>query len=112
MIIKCYYDKTLKMSAGKLAAQVGHVVANMVTNLAPSKIIVLEASHNKFIGLCKDSEYVQHDVGLTEVVEGTPTVCGYTYNNLGNTIHTDGGFGCVEDFQSEYMSVFNVKEDL
>lgn len=75
MIVKCFYDKTLKMSSGKLASQVGHVVANL--QVIPDKIIVLEANHTKFLALCEGSDYVQYDLGLTEIEEGTPTVCGY-----------------------------------
>lgn len=77
-VFKLYYDKTLRMSEGKLAAQVGHVVAHLTLKQGnvPSKIIVLEASHTKFESYCKSADYVQRDMGLTEVEEGTATVCG------------------------------------
>ena len=77
-VFKLYYDKTLRMSEGKLAAQVGHVVAHLTLKQGkvPSKIIVLEASHTKFESHCKSADYVQRDMGLTEVDEGTATVCG------------------------------------
>lgn len=77
-VFKLYYDKTLRMSEGKLAAQVGHVVAHLTLKQGkvPSKIIVLEASHTKFGSYCKSADYVQRDLGLTEVEEGTATVCG------------------------------------
>lgn len=77
-VFKLYYDKTLRMSEGKLAAQVGHVVAHLTLKCGkvPSKIIVLEASHTKFESYCKSADYVQCDMGLTEVKEGTATVCG------------------------------------
>lgn len=77
-VFRLYYDKTLHMSEGKLAAQVGHVVAHLTLKhgKVPSKIIVLEASHTKFESHCKSAEYVQRDLGLTEVEEGTATVCG------------------------------------
>lgn len=77
-VFKLYYDKTLRMSEGKLAAQVGHVVAHLTLKhgKVPSKIIVLEASHTKFESYCKSADYVQRDLGLTEVEEGAATVCG------------------------------------
>lgn len=77
-VFRLYYDKTLRMSDGKLAAQVGHVVAHLTLKQGkvPSKIIVLEASHTKFESYCKSADYVQRDMGLTEVEEGTSTVCG------------------------------------
>lgn len=77
-VFKLHYDKTLRMSEGKLAAQVGHVVAHLTLKQGnvPSKIIVLEASHTKFESYCKSADYVQRDMGLTEVKEGTATVCG------------------------------------
>jgi len=78
--IKCYYDKTLKMSVGKVAAQVGHAVAKVVEcygHMPPHKIIVLEANHGKFVKMCEDQtleSYIQYDLGLTEVEPSTPTV--------------------------------------
>lgn len=77
-VFRLYYDKTLCMSEGKLAAQVGHVVAQLTLKQGnvPSKIIVLEASHTKFKSYCESADYVQRDLGLTEVDEGTATVCG------------------------------------
>jgi len=79
MKIKCFYDKTLKMSNGKLAAQVGHVVAELVIrfDIKPDKIVVLEANHSKFNEYCIASDYTQVDWGLTEVFAGTKTVCGF-----------------------------------
>lgn len=77
--IKCYYDKTLKMGVGKVAAQVGHAVAKVVDGYGymPHKIIVLEANHGKFIKMCEDQTLescIQYDLGLTEVEPQTPTV--------------------------------------
>ena len=83
MVIKCIYRKNLKMSPGKLAAQVGHVVANLtkITDNAPVKIVVLEASDKKFNEKALDLEgtvhYIQADAGFTEVAPGIETVLGW-----------------------------------
>ena len=87
MKIKVYYDKNLKMSEGKLAAQVGHVCKELgrVTGSIPETdvIIVLGVSARQF-NLKKDStveskryHYVQCDGGYTEVKKGTITCFGY-----------------------------------
>lgn len=89
MRIKCYYNKNLKMSAGKLAAQVGHVViglCNYHTSLDKSgynEIVVLSASPTR-LNIIRLAQQVVHkrfvftqvDMGLTEVAEGTETVIG------------------------------------
>ncbi len=89
MKIKCYYNKNLKMSPEKLAAQVGHVLIQMCDYYEvdypyqDNKIIVLKASATKFNILQEElSEkgfniFVQKDLGLTEVESGTETVFGY-----------------------------------
>ena len=89
MRIKCYYNKNLKMSAGKLAAQVGHVViglCNYHTSLdtfAYNEIVVLQSSPTNLRKLREDMQlsgkfvFTQVDMGLTEVAEGTETVIGW-----------------------------------
>ena len=89
MRIKCYYNKNLKMSPEKLAAQVGHVVLKIADNYGvdnPYKentIVVLKASATKFKEyqqtLTEEGYpvFVQKDLGLTEVDAGTETVFGY-----------------------------------
>jgi peptidyl-tRNA hydrolase len=86
--IKVYYRKSLKLSEGKLAAQVGHIckeLGRMITNTIPKEdiIIVLGVSDTKFKELAlqvENSEYTwyqQVDNGATEVVAGTITAFGY-----------------------------------
>lgn len=86
MKFKIYYNKNLKMSEGKLAAQVAHVSKELgrMTESIPREdvIIVLGLSATKFkekideLGDYKYSWY-QSDNGLTEVPEGTITACGF-----------------------------------
>ena len=89
MKIKCLYRRNLKLSDQKLAAQVGHVVGNLVQLTEDqidrdSVIIVLKASDKKFAEKHKellDSKdvkwYIQIDRGITEILEGTETVIGW-----------------------------------
>lgn len=77
------------MSAGKLAAQVGHVViglCNYHTSLDKSgynEIVVLQSSPTNLSKLREDMQlsgkfvFTQMDMGLTEVTEGTETVIGW-----------------------------------
>lgn len=80
MNIKIYYRRNLKMSEGKLAAQVGHCVANIAMKYenfeVPHKIIVLKASDSKFDELKNSADHVQVDLGYTEVDPDTETVLG------------------------------------
>lgn len=88
MRIKCYYNKNLKMSPEKLAAQVGHVILKIADHYGidypytDNTIVVLKASATKFNSLQEDLKedellFVQKDLGLTEVDAGTETVFGY-----------------------------------
>ena len=94
MKIMCYYNKNLKMSNGKIAAQVGHVcrksgVYSQVTenqeivNTSDDVIIVLGLRQNKFnekLQQIKDEMYdvfIQKDLGFTEVEKNTITAFGY-----------------------------------
>ena len=76
--IKCYYRRNLRMTSGKLAAQVGHVVANLTVNKIPERIVVLETSDLQFNEMKeKPRSYTQVDNGLTEIEVGTETVVGW-----------------------------------
>lgn len=94
MRITVYYNKNLKMSEGKLAAQVGHVcrksgifsatISNEIVKTYEDTIIVLGLRQNKFYEKLDELAYqqindlfVQKDLGLTEVDEGTITAFGY-----------------------------------
>lgn len=89
MRIKCYYNKNLKMSPEKLAAQVGHVILKVADYYGidhpytENTIVVLKASATKFKSLQEElieegyALHVQEDLGLTEVDAGTETVFGY-----------------------------------
>lgn len=94
MKIVVYYNKNLKMSTGKIAAQVGHVCKELGKKDYLSffqksddsdTIVVLGLRKNKFIEKLKQSHseykdkffYMQIDKGLTEVEIGTLTAFGY-----------------------------------
>ena len=90
MKFKIYYNKNLKMSEGKLAAQVAHVSKELgrmaESNPREDVIVVLGLSATKFketldkLGDYKYSWY-QSDNGLTEVPAGTITTCGFVEEN-------------------------------
>jgi peptidyl-tRNA hydrolase len=71
------------MSEGKLAAQVGHCVANMAMKYEnfdlPDKIIVLKSSNSNFEMMKESADHVQVDLGYTEVDPNTETVLGIFY---------------------------------
>jgi peptidyl-tRNA hydrolase len=86
--IKVIYRKNLKMSEGKVAAQVSHaiigldkIILNKIT--IDCTIIVLKVSDRKFFELTQINKncYIQHDWGLTEVKEGEPTAAAWIENN-------------------------------
>ena len=93
MKIRCLYRKNLNLSDQKLAAQTGHVVGNLLrlTDLEIDRdtvIVVLKASDKKFEEKRQELKqsyppvvyYLQVDLGLTEIPEGTETVIGWIEN--------------------------------
>ena len=78
MRIKAIYKKNLKMSEGKVAAQIAHAVKNLGITPVDSDIIVLKVSDKKFDELVSQHEcYIQTDNGLTEVETGTQTAAAW-----------------------------------
>lgn len=78
MRIKVIYRKNLKMSEGKVAAQVAHAVKNLGPTPIDCDIVVLKVSDKKFNEMIVEQEcYVQTDKGLTEVESGTQTAAAW-----------------------------------
>ena len=78
MKIKAIYRKNLKMSEGKVAAQISHAVKNLGITPIDCDIIVLKVSDKKFEELISENNcYVQVDKGLTEVESGTKTAAAW-----------------------------------
>ena len=78
MKIKAIYKKNLKMSEGKVAAQIAHAVKNLGETPIDCDIIVLKVSDKKFNELIlENSCYIQVDKGLTQVEAGTQTAAAW-----------------------------------
>lgn len=83
--IRVYYNKTLGMSDGKVAAQCCHAVAGVVAQIGydrDTKIIILGARATKFFDLydqqkLSTSVYMQVDLGYNEVEAGEHTAFAY-----------------------------------
>lgn len=83
MRIKAIYRRNLKMTEGKVAAQIAHAVKNLGLTPHNCDIIVLMVSDKKFFELIEQAQqdekhlYVQRDKGLTEVEPDTPTAAAW-----------------------------------
>lgn len=78
MRIKAIYVKNLKMSEGKVAAQIAHAVKNLGETPIDCDIVVLGVSTKKFGELILENPcYVQVDKGLSEVKKGTQTAAAW-----------------------------------
>lgn len=78
MRIKAIYIKNLKMSEGKVAAQIAHAVKNLGETPIDCDIVVLGVSTKKFGELILENPcYVQVDKGLSEVKKGTQTAAAW-----------------------------------
>lgn len=83
MIVKAIYRKNLKMSEGKIAAQVSHAIIGLGITDPLCTIRVLGVSCSQFRRL-KDQApcYIHKDFGLTEVEEGTETAAAWIENEV------------------------------
>lgn len=79
MKVNIRYNKNLKMSEGKIAAQVAHLIIHMGITDEDCDIVVLMAYNSTFKRLCKQvpNVHIFYDAGKTEVDRGTATVLGW-----------------------------------
>ncbi|WP_336763475.1 aminoacyl-tRNA hydrolase [Paenibacillus sp. USHLN196] len=81
-------NKDLNMSAGKIAAQVGHVATNITVNENGTEVwdewhennqpkIVLRGKEKDLLKLIEDGAYYIRDNGRTEIPEGSLTCVGF-----------------------------------
>jgi peptidyl-tRNA hydrolase len=83
MKVQVRYRKNLKMTPGKLAAQVAHVVVGLGVTDPLCTIVVLCVSDSTFNRLrCQvEGNYVHVDSGFTEVEPGTATCLAWVEND-------------------------------
>jgi len=79
MRVKTIYRKNLKMSVGKIAAQVAHAVIGLGITDPLCTIVVLGVSDKKFFEITTEKEnvYIHNDFGYTEVKEGEFTCAAW-----------------------------------
>jgi peptidyl-tRNA hydrolase len=78
LIIKAIYRKNLKMSEGKVAAQIAHAVIGLGITDPLCTIRVIKVSDQKFDTLTmRDDCYIHSDYGFTEVPEGEKTAAAW-----------------------------------
>lgn len=77
--VKVIYRRNLKMSPGKLAAQVAHAVVGCGLKNPSLTIIVLKVSDKKFNEIITEQSnvYVHQDLGHTELSPGTVTCAAW-----------------------------------
>jgi hypothetical protein len=81
--IKVFYNKTLNMSAGKIASQCCHAVAGLVAQMGYDnnmRIVILGKRATAFFNLYNSIEtakYMQIDLGFNEVEKDSQTSFAY-----------------------------------
>ncbi len=78
MRVKAIYRKNLKLTEGKVAAQISHAVIGLGINDPLCTIIVLSVRDRKFFDLISLKNcYVHYDYGYTQVEENEPTAAAW-----------------------------------
>lgn len=79
MKLQIRYNKNLKMSEGKIASQVAHLIIQMGITDKECDIVVLMAYNSTFKRLCKQvhNVHIFYDAGKTEVEQSAATVLGW-----------------------------------
>ena len=82
MRIKAIYRKNLKMTDGKVAAQIAHAVIGLGVTDPRCTIIVLGVSDKKFSEMIQRTGiYCHADLGYTEVMSGEKTCAAWIEEN-------------------------------
>lgn len=88
--VKAIYRKNLKMTEGKIAAQVAHAVKGLRVTDDACTIVVLGVSDKKFNELINShSCYICTDAGRTEVPTGTQTAAAWIESYAPHSIEID-----------------------